>query len=240
MRENRTKNPRHPANPSSSRRSRRKQTDTFTSNPDRFRNPPSYSHLRIFHSPQIVFGTFENGIVHSHHNPAGFAQKPISAPPPNTQSPPPLSRRLSFPSRSRREETHAFASDQARLRNPQPCRRLKIFHSLQVISILPLDSWHQPTFPFSFPQPLKTTAAKIVDLRAFVREGADQGADYHAKPEGHWINSTVIAPGFGVDMNPELKWKRPLDAETQNVRRRRGDESSLFPKEKKKIQTGKK
>lgn len=34
---------------------------------------------------------------------------------------------------------------------------------------------------------------KIVALRALVQEGADQGADYHAKPEGHWINSTVIA-----------------------------------------------
>jgi L-rhamnonate dehydratase len=26
-----------------------------------------------------------------------------------------------------------------------------------------------------------------------VQEGSDQGADYHAKPQGHWINSTVIA-----------------------------------------------
>ena len=34
---------------------------------------------------------------------------------------------------------------------------------------------------------------KIVDLRALVQPGADQGADYHAKPDGHWINSTVIA-----------------------------------------------
>jgi L-rhamnonate dehydratase len=34
---------------------------------------------------------------------------------------------------------------------------------------------------------------KIVDLRALVQSGADQGADYHAKPDGHWINSTVIA-----------------------------------------------
>jgi L-rhamnonate dehydratase len=34
---------------------------------------------------------------------------------------------------------------------------------------------------------------KIVALRALVQEGADQGADYHAKAEGHWINSTVIA-----------------------------------------------
>lgn len=34
---------------------------------------------------------------------------------------------------------------------------------------------------------------KIVDVRALVQEGVDQGADYHAKPEGHWINSTVIA-----------------------------------------------
>ena len=33
----------------------------------------------------------------------------------------------------------------------------------------------------------------IVDLRAQVQEGTDQGADYHAKPDGHWINSTVIA-----------------------------------------------
>jgi len=34
---------------------------------------------------------------------------------------------------------------------------------------------------------------RIVDVRALVQEGADQGADYHAKPDGHWINSTVIA-----------------------------------------------
>src|SRR3990172_6432084 len=34
---------------------------------------------------------------------------------------------------------------------------------------------------------------KIIDLRALVMEAADQGADYHAKPDGHWINSTVIA-----------------------------------------------
>jgi L-rhamnonate dehydratase len=34
---------------------------------------------------------------------------------------------------------------------------------------------------------------KIVDLRALVIEGANQGADYHAKPDGHWINGTVIA-----------------------------------------------
>lgn len=34
---------------------------------------------------------------------------------------------------------------------------------------------------------------KIVALRALVQEGTDQGADYHAKPDGHWINSTVIA-----------------------------------------------
>jgi len=34
---------------------------------------------------------------------------------------------------------------------------------------------------------------KIVDVRALVQEGADQGADYHAKPDGHWINSTPIA-----------------------------------------------
>lgn len=33
----------------------------------------------------------------------------------------------------------------------------------------------------------------IVDIRALVMEGADQGADYHARPDGHWINSTVIA-----------------------------------------------
>ena len=33
----------------------------------------------------------------------------------------------------------------------------------------------------------------IVDIRALVQSGADQGADYHAKPEGHWITSTVIA-----------------------------------------------
>ncbi|MSU66712.1 MAG: L-rhamnonate dehydratase [Opitutus sp.] len=34
---------------------------------------------------------------------------------------------------------------------------------------------------------------KIVDVRALVQSGADQGADYHAKPAGHWINSTIIA-----------------------------------------------
>lgn len=34
---------------------------------------------------------------------------------------------------------------------------------------------------------------RIKDIRALVQKGADQGADYHAKPDGHWINSTVIA-----------------------------------------------
>lgn len=34
---------------------------------------------------------------------------------------------------------------------------------------------------------------KIVDVRALVQEGAEQGGDYHAKPDGHWINSTAIA-----------------------------------------------
>ena len=34
---------------------------------------------------------------------------------------------------------------------------------------------------------------KIVDLRAFVVGGDDQGADYHAQKSGHWITSTVIA-----------------------------------------------
>ncbi|HNC23334.1 MAG TPA: L-rhamnonate dehydratase [Opitutaceae bacterium] len=34
---------------------------------------------------------------------------------------------------------------------------------------------------------------KIIALRALVQDGADQGGDYHAKPTGHWINSTVIA-----------------------------------------------
>lgn len=34
---------------------------------------------------------------------------------------------------------------------------------------------------------------RIVDLRALVLEGAEQGADYHARAAGHWINSTVIA-----------------------------------------------
>jgi len=34
---------------------------------------------------------------------------------------------------------------------------------------------------------------KIIDVRALVQAGADQGADYHAKPDGHWINSTIIA-----------------------------------------------
>src|SRR3954463_7994523 len=38
-----------------------------------------------------------------------------------------------------------------------------------------------------------TFMKKIVDLRAKVQAGADQGADYHAKPDGHWINSSVIA-----------------------------------------------
>lgn len=35
--------------------------------------------------------------------------------------------------------------------------------------------------------------AKIVDLRAYVLDTSEQGADYHAREEGHWINSTVIA-----------------------------------------------
>lgn len=34
---------------------------------------------------------------------------------------------------------------------------------------------------------------RIVDLRAFVLDSADQGADYHAKESGHWITSTTIA-----------------------------------------------
>lgn len=34
---------------------------------------------------------------------------------------------------------------------------------------------------------------RITDLRAYVVGGADQGADYHAQPAGHWITSTVIA-----------------------------------------------
>ena len=34
---------------------------------------------------------------------------------------------------------------------------------------------------------------RIVDLRAKVLEGTEQGADYHARAAGHWINSTVIA-----------------------------------------------
>lgn len=34
---------------------------------------------------------------------------------------------------------------------------------------------------------------KIKDVRALVQEGADQGADYHAKAGEHWITSTVIA-----------------------------------------------
>jgi len=34
---------------------------------------------------------------------------------------------------------------------------------------------------------------RIVDLRAYVVGGADQGADYHAQSSGHWITSTVIA-----------------------------------------------
>lgn len=33
----------------------------------------------------------------------------------------------------------------------------------------------------------------IVDLRAYVVGGADQGADYHARGAGHWITSTIIA-----------------------------------------------
>jgi L-rhamnonate dehydratase len=34
---------------------------------------------------------------------------------------------------------------------------------------------------------------KIVDLRAYVLDAGEQGADYHAREGGHWINSTVIA-----------------------------------------------
>jgi len=34
---------------------------------------------------------------------------------------------------------------------------------------------------------------KIVDLRAYVVGGEDQGADYHAQKSGHWITSTIIA-----------------------------------------------
>jgi L-rhamnonate dehydratase len=34
---------------------------------------------------------------------------------------------------------------------------------------------------------------RIVDLRAYVISGADQGADYHAQSSGHWITSTIIA-----------------------------------------------
>lgn len=34
---------------------------------------------------------------------------------------------------------------------------------------------------------------RIVDLRAKVLQGSEQGADYHARADGHWINSTVIA-----------------------------------------------
>lgn len=34
---------------------------------------------------------------------------------------------------------------------------------------------------------------RITDLRAHVLAGGDQGADYHAREGGHWINSTVIA-----------------------------------------------
>lgn len=40
--------------------------------------------------------------------------------------------RLSCPRSSRREAAHTFSSNQARLRNSQPCRHLKIFHSPQV------------------------------------------------------------------------------------------------------------
>ncbi len=35
--------------------------------------------------------------------------------------------------------------------------------------------------------------AKIVDLRAYVLDDSEQGADYHARAGGHWINSSVIA-----------------------------------------------
>ena len=35
--------------------------------------------------------------------------------------------------------------------------------------------------------------APIVDLRAYVLDAGEQGADYHAREGGHWINSTVIA-----------------------------------------------
>lgn len=34
---------------------------------------------------------------------------------------------------------------------------------------------------------------RIVDVRAFVVGGSDQGADYHAQSSGHWITSTIIA-----------------------------------------------
>ena len=34
---------------------------------------------------------------------------------------------------------------------------------------------------------------RIVDLRAYVIGGENQGADYHAQSSGHWITSTVIA-----------------------------------------------
>ena len=33
----------------------------------------------------------------------------------------------------------------------------------------------------------------LLDLRVYVVGADDQGADYHAREDGHWINSTVIA-----------------------------------------------
>jgi len=47
--------------------------------------------------------------------------------------------------------------------------------------------------PNLFERGNRGTAMKIVDVRAYVVGGADQGADYHAQSSGHWITSTVIA-----------------------------------------------
>jgi hypothetical protein len=47
---------------------------------------------------------------------------------------------------------------------------------------------------------------RIVDVRALVQKGADQGADYPAKPNELWINTPVIGMPMG---------KYPADRETQ-------------------------
>lgn len=47
---------------------------------------------------------------------------------------------------------------------------------------------------------------RITDLRAFVQEGAAQGADYHAKEGEHWISGTQIATP--MSKYPEFKETR--------------------------------